>query len=170
MTAVIARVPPSHPGIVVPPLTACDADALLAMHDRCSVDSRFRRWHGHVNSFPQSYLTALLGPGDAQLAVVARLDGTVIGFASAARVDATTRELGLLVEDAWQHRGIGRLLLERLVQLCVDAGATTVTAEVLADDAGLVRPLRRFGAVRSTVSHGTITAVLDHPSLGVRSR
>lgn len=160
MTVVITR-HGTAASIAVTPLTPCDADALLEMHERCSPDSRFRRWHGHVRSFPKRYLAALLAPGDEQLAVIARHEGAVIGFASAARVGVSTRELGILVEDGWQGRGVGVLLLTLLVRLCIEAHTRTLTAEVLADDAGLLRPLGRFGEVRCTLSHGTISAVLD---------
>ena len=160
MTAVIV-VAPHRLDVQVDVMSALDADELVAMHERCSVQSRYQRWHGHVRTFPRAYLADLVAPGDDQLAVLARLDGTVVGFASAARVDESTRELGVLVEDGWQHRGIGRLLVSALVTQCLLDGATQLRAEVLADDAALLTPLRALGPARTTSSHGVLRLTVE---------
>jgi GNAT superfamily N-acetyltransferase len=128
------------------------------MHDRCSPDTRFRRWHGHVRTFPRSYLDALLTDSDEHLAVVAHHEAELIGFASAATVAPDVREIGILVEDGWQRRGVGRQLLTGLVAECVDRGARYLRSELLASDAGLLEPLRTLGPTTSRVSHGVVTA------------
>lgn len=160
MTSVITSQRPAGIGIAVTSFVAAAADDLLAMHDRCSPQSRFRRWHGHVCVFPPRYLSALLASTDEQLAVLARNEGDVVGFASAARVDSTTREIGILVEDAWQRRGVGGALLKALVAQCVAQGTTRLRAEVLADDAALLRPLRSLGPLRSELARGVISATV----------
>jgi GNAT superfamily N-acetyltransferase len=158
MTMVIGRV---EAGTAVTTLRSADEQELLAMHERCSAQSRYRRWHGHVRTFPRGYLAALLAPTDEQLGVVARRDGQLIGFASAARVDSTTRELGILVEDSWQRHGIGGQLLTVLVAECIAHGTGQLRAEVLADYAALLEPLRTLGPMRTGLSHGVLQGVVE---------
>ncbi|HLY34919.1 MAG TPA: GNAT family N-acetyltransferase [Jatrophihabitantaceae bacterium] len=136
-----------------------DVDELVAMHERCSPQTRYARWHGHTKRFPQSYLARLLAD---DIAVVARRDGMLIGLGSAARVDSVTWEIGLLVEDGWQRRGVGGQLLTEIVELAHDEGAKVIRAEVLEQDAGLLQPLRALGPLTVRASHGVMTADV-HP-------
>ena len=157
MTAVITSPAAT---VLVRELDAADVDELIAMHDRCSPESRFRRWHGHLRVFPKSYLAALLAGDGEQLTVVAYAGDRMVGFASAARTADTTRELGVLVEDAWQRRGIGRLLIDAVVALCRSRGTTLLAAEVLAADARLLDVLRHYGdgVGPARLSHGVLRA------------
>ena len=136
-------------------LTACDVDELVAMHARCSPATRYARWHGHTKRFPPSYLNRLL---DDDLAVVARRDGVLIGLASAAQVGPDTWEIGLLVEDDWQHRGVGGQLLTEMIDAAHRAGADVIRAEVLESETGLLGPLRALGPMLTRLSHGVVTA------------
>jgi GNAT superfamily N-acetyltransferase len=89
---------------------------------------------------------------------VARRDAALVGLGSAARVAASTWEIGLLVEDAWQRRGVGGQLLAELVGLSRRAGAGVIRAEVLEQDAAMLGPLRAFGPLTARRSHGVVTA------------
>lgn len=135
--------------------TVCDIDELVAMHDRCSPATRYARWHGHTKRFPPSYLRRLV---DEDVAVVARVDGQLIGFASAAQVGPDTWEIGLLVEDEWQHRGVGGQLLTGIIGAARQIGADVIRAEVLESDTGLLEPLRALGPMWTRLSHGVVTA------------
>lgn len=155
MTVVITRAEP-----VVAPFGAADVPGLLAMHDRCSDETRYHRWHGRTRRFPAGYLAALLAGAPGQLAVSARVEGELVGVGSAAEVAPGRREIGILVEDAWQHRGVGRRLLAALVEACAAAGADHLYAEVLDADAGLVDVLRRLGPTVTRPSHGVLSATV----------
>jgi GNAT superfamily N-acetyltransferase len=155
MTLVIER--PSRL-ITVDRMLRLDVDALLAMYDRCSPETRFRRWHGHLRTFPQAYLSALVAGADEHIAVVARAESEVIGFASAAEVAPGVREVGILVEDRWQHRGVGRQLQSGLLAESVALGTRYVRAEVLAGDAWLVDGLRLLGPTSVRTESGIVTA------------
>ncbi len=139
-------------------LAPSDIDDLLAMYERCSRETRFRRWHGHLRSFPSAYLSALAAGADQQIAVVARHGSEVIGFASAAETTPGTREIGILVEDRWQRRGVGRQLQSLLVAESAALGTQYLHAEVLASDAWLVDALRRLGPTTVHTESGSITA------------
>jgi GNAT superfamily N-acetyltransferase len=155
MTAVITRA-----GTEISTLTTADVPDVLAMYERCSADTRYRRWHGHASTFPAAYLRDLVTESAEHVGVAARRDGLLVGVASAAAVSADTREIGILVEDGWQRRGVGGALLSALLDRCAGLETRYVRAEVLSGDAGLLEVLRRKGPTTTRLSHGVITAVV----------
>jgi GNAT superfamily N-acetyltransferase len=155
MTAVIERL--NTPG-TISRLLPSDVTELLAMYDRCSPDTTFRRWHGHVHAFPATYLSAMLATNDEHIAVAAHRDARMIGFASAAETAPGTREIGVLVEDRWQRRGVGRQLIASVVGESKILGTRFLQAEVLAEDAWLIDVLRAFGPTSARPSFGIVAA------------
>jgi GNAT superfamily N-acetyltransferase len=155
MTVVITR--PARAD-AVGSLQPDDVADLLAMYERCSPETTYRRWHGHVRTFPAKYLAALLGDSDEHIAVVAHRAGQLVGLASAGAAAPGVREIGILVEDSWQRRGVGRELLKHLVAEAIVLGTDTLRAEVLTEDAGLLGPLRAFGPTSARPSAGVVTA------------
>jgi ribosomal protein S18 acetylase RimI-like enzyme len=176
MTAVITGArdltAPRHSGVACGPASIAvlmpgDAADLLAMHERCSPRTRLQRWHGHVRVFPATYLaalTSLTGQSGDQLAIAARRGAEVIGFASAGRVDEHTRELGILVEDRCQRRGVGRQLLDALIVEAVANGTRTLRAEVMAEQAALLDLLGPLGPMSIHRSWGLVRATVDLPA------
>jgi GNAT superfamily N-acetyltransferase len=134
-----------------------DVAEVLAMYDRCSPETTYRRWHGHLRAFPAAYLGALVADSDEHIAVVARREGRVVGLASAAEVTPGVREIGILVEDRWQRRGVGRELLGDILARSMQLGTRAVRADVLADDAGIIQLLRPYGPVSVRRSHGVVS-------------
>lgn len=154
-----------RPLVRVRKVCVTDGAALVAMHGRCSPATRYSRWLAPSAIFPQRYLQSLLAGGNEHFAVVAVLDsrpGDVVGFASAALVSDGFRELGFLVEDRYQTRGIGSMMLESLIDLCGHHEGLCVSA--LADNYWLLGKLAKFGTVVSGMDHGIIRArVVRHP-------
>jgi GNAT superfamily N-acetyltransferase len=56
-------------------------------------------------------------------------------------------ELGVLVEDGWQRRGIGTELLTRLVASARARGIDDIVADVLGEDGFVLSALRHMGTV-----------------------
>lgn len=56
-----------------------------------------------------------------------------------------TADLGVVVEDHWQRRGIGTRLVLSLLARAGERGVTTLHADVLSDDAFLLEALGRIG-------------------------
>jgi GNAT superfamily N-acetyltransferase len=111
---------------------ASDRTKLIEMFDRCSLDTVVRRFFGLVRQLPARYLDDVLaGRPELHDAVVARLaDGPIVGLASLGTGDGPP-ELGVLVEDAWQQRGIGTALVDALLVRARDRGVATIVASVL---------------------------------------
>jgi GNAT superfamily N-acetyltransferase len=73
------------------------------------------------------------------------VDGTVVALASCRAVDEGVAELGILVEDEWQRRGVGSDLLREIVAYAARTGLRALQAQVLADQPWIVGLLRRHG-------------------------
>lgn len=54
-------------------------------------------------------------------------------------------EMGFVVIDAWQGRGIGSILMRHLMKIAGDAGLQELTAEVLAENAAMLKVFGKFG-------------------------
>jgi hypothetical protein len=87
-----------------------------------------------------------------------------IGVARIVRVDddPETAEIGITVVDAWQCRGIGRLLLERIVAAGAERGMRRIRAEVMADNSQVMALLKDYIAVgQLETDHGVLS--VDFP-------
>ena len=97
---------------------AADHARVAALHDRCSDESRYRRFHAPLPRTPLALVRQTLEP-DNGWSVLAEVDGDVVGMASVGPLSTCDLEVGILVEDAHQGRGIGTALL---LEVAVEAG------------------------------------------------
>jgi RimJ/RimL family protein N-acetyltransferase len=173
--------PPSpHPsltrsGVQVTPVTPADGPAIEAMMRRCSRQTLFQRFHGWTDGL--SYARELVSPDGSHETLVARLGPMCVGVAALHRDrERRAREgvahLGVLVEDAWQRRGIGTQLVVALIGIARRQGVGVVHADVLGENVFLVRALRRIGSATVAIEFGTYTVDIDirAPSGGRRGR
>ncbi|WP_457030844.1 GNAT family N-acetyltransferase [Kitasatospora sp. P5_F3] len=121
-----------------------DKAAALAMHGRCSTDALRKRYHGAVTDADR-YLDHLLDPRHGQTLAVETSDGRIVALAHL-MWDDDSAEIALLVEDAWQRRGLGVDLLRRMAALALEAGVPTVYAVTHASNTGLISTMRRLSA------------------------
>jgi len=137
--------------------TEGDRPALAQMLDRCTGDTRYRRFHGYVNVFPERYLAEALSGSPVHCALVAAADdGAVVALASCRTVAAGIAEIGILVEDAWQRLGIGAFLLSRIISHSERTGLTVLKAQVLTDQAWITRMLGAYGPCDMVTSRGVL--------------
>jgi ribosomal protein S18 acetylase RimI-like enzyme len=54
-------------------------------------------------------------------------------------------EMAFVVIDSWQGRGVGSILMRHLVKIARDAGLQELTAEVLPENAAMIKVFRKFG-------------------------
>ncbi|MFF0093202.1 GNAT family N-acetyltransferase [Streptomyces canus] len=120
-----------------------DLDAAVAMHERCSSRTLTMRYHGPVGDADR-YLNHLLSPRFGRTLAVQTASGRIVGLGHLLW-DGDETEVALLVEDAWQRRGIGAELLERLVALAVEAGCESVYAVTQSSNTGMVAAMRGLG-------------------------
>jgi GNAT superfamily N-acetyltransferase len=151
--------------LVVRPIRPVDAPALVALHSRLSADTIYRRYFsarphlapGVVHRFTnvdeewRFALVALRDGGD--LVAVVRYEG---------ERDSSSAELAVVVDDALQHCGVGRLLVERIVDVARERGLEYLVADVLNGNSPMLRLLRATGLPARTTSDGaTVTVTVD---------
>ena len=137
-----------------------DRAALEAMHDRCSPASRIARWHAPIRAIPRGYLDEVTSGLALHPAYVAERGGELAGLASACLVAPGCWELGVLVEDGWQRRGVGRALVGALIRDVVARGGREIIAHALADRREVLAALRPLGPVDLSSATGVVSAVV----------
>lgn len=102
-----------------------------------SIDSTTSTSVSHPRRFTAATFPRANLPGRSRLneagggALVAVHQETVVGVVYYVTVDGKTAEPAILVEDSYQHRGIGRRLATALVQLAHSRGIETFNALIL---------------------------------------
>ncbi|MFF8233135.1 GNAT family N-acetyltransferase [Streptomyces caelestis] len=141
-----------------------DLEAARAMHERCSDRTLKLRYHGPVGDADR-YLNHLLSPRFGRTLAVQTASGRLVGLGHLLW-DGDETEIALIVEDAWQRRGVGGELLGRLVAMATEGGCRSVYAVTQASNTGMVAAMRGLGLpLDYQVEEGTlvITARLGEP-------
>jgi ribosomal protein S18 acetylase RimI-like enzyme len=111
-----------------------DLTALSAFFTGLSAETRYLRFFGPVTPSP-ALLHVLSGDAAHVDAVVAVRAGVIVGHAMAAdRTDpagARMTDIGVVVADAWQGRGLGSALVRALLAGAQARGVTFVVMDVL---------------------------------------
>lgn len=118
-----------------------DGPAVARMHRRCSLDTVFRRYLTAMPSLSPSLQQRLL---ELELSVVATRGREVIALAHLAESPDGPPELALMVEDAWQRRGVGRLLAETVLRAAEADGHASAVACTLPSSTAVHTLLRRL--------------------------
>ena len=137
---------PERPGsreVVVRPGVATDAEALVAMHHRCSADVLLRRYRQPVGRLTPRDAVALLEPEGGRSLVV--LEGDDLVAAGLVVPDAGRLLLAFHVEDARQRRGLGARLLRALAVEAAGTGWDEATCLVQPGDSAVLSTVRRAG-------------------------
>jgi GNAT superfamily N-acetyltransferase len=169
------RIPGADQLIRVRRVATGDREALTRMFERCTLETRYRRFHGPVKAIPERYLADALSGGPFHYALVAYpepvpapdmdqdpgrgpdqgqgpsrdpdADG-IVALASCRMIAEGAAELGLLIEDAWQRHGLGTRLLRDLITHAAGTGLRVLEAQLLAEQAWITGLLRPYGACR----------------------
>lgn len=120
-----------------------DVAAARRLHARCSPETLRRRYRGPLSDADR-YLPHLLSPNLGHTLAVETADGELVALGHLLW-DGAEAEVALLVEDAWQRRGLGTQLLRRLTALAAAAGADTVYAVTQAANTPVAATMRRLG-------------------------
>ncbi|HEX8780800.1 MAG TPA: GNAT family N-acetyltransferase, partial [Nocardioides sp.] len=135
------------------PMRDDDGPALMALHDDVDSESLRLRFFVGNRLAAHRYVDHLTGhTGDTVATLVSLVDGRLVGLASAERTDPESAEVAFLIADSERGRGLGSLLLEHLAARCRDVGIRRFVAEVLPENAAMIRVFRDAGfeVTRST--------------------
>jgi len=145
-----------------------DAERVHRFFERLSPESVYRRFFTLFPSPPAQLLNYLAAAETEDHESLAALDGDeIVALASwDRRVPAGDEaELAILVEDSWQHRGLGRALIKMLTAEAARHGVTVLTASVLSDN----QPARRLAIAMAHPEHVEIDGPETRYTYGIAS-
>jgi RimJ/RimL family protein N-acetyltransferase len=140
-----------------------EADPIHTLHARLSPQTRYLRFLSPMPSLPDSFLPLLMSTDYRRhLAVIAE-DETAgrdepVAMASFGAVDDETAEVAVVVQDDWQGHGVGRALVDVLLDAAEDRGFHRFVASMTSENTVMRKLLNRIGRV---VASKTASGVCD---------
>lgn len=132
------------------PVRADDAQRLVDLHARCSEEARYFRFHAakpRLRAAEAEYLAGADGQARVALAATVTEDGEerIVADARFDIVGGGDAEAALLIQDDMTGRGLGTLLLDRLLGLAADHGVSRVLLDILPENRAMLALARRAG-------------------------
>jgi GNAT superfamily N-acetyltransferase len=150
--------------VIVRPIRDDDAERLGRMFHRLSPMTIYRRFFSPIIRPRESVLHHLATVDHDRREALVALDGDeIVGVARYDSVpDSTRAEIAVTIEDSWQHRGLGSLLMRVLTKLALDRGFDVFFASMLADNRPALSALHRLAPdARVTLDSGAYEATID---------
>jgi acetyltransferase len=149
--------------VPVRPIRPEDAALEKRFVDGLSAKSRYQRFLNQMAQLPPQLLARFTQLDyDREMALVALAPGgeEFIGVGRyAPNADGATAEFALAVADAWQGRGLGGALLERLIVCARAAGYTALDGTILNANNDMLELAARLGFERRAREGDTVTVV-----------
>lgn len=126
-----------------------EADMLAAL-GKTSARSLQRRFFVMKRHFSEKERTFFMDVDFRNhVAIVALIDQSgrkvIIGGGRYIVFEPGRAEMAFVVVDTWQGRGAGSILMRHLVKIASDAGLQELTAEVLSENAAMIKVFGKFG-------------------------
>jgi RimJ/RimL family protein N-acetyltransferase len=127
-----------------------DEIAMLAAIERTSAQSLQRRFFvmkRHFSEKERDFFMNVDFKNHVAIVAVAKEAGreVIAGGGRYIVVEPGQAEMAFAVVDSWQGRGIGSILMRHLVKFAKDAGLQELTADVLPENAPMIRIFGKFG-------------------------
>jgi acyl-CoA synthetase (NDP forming)/GNAT superfamily N-acetyltransferase len=145
-------------------ISVSDRDDLASLHESLLVENVRLRFFTVSRLAAHEYVEHVVASCDegSVLALGLWRQGHLLGVGTAELVDARSAEIAFVVSDRYHGLGIGTLLLEHLAAAARAAGILLFTADVLADNASMLRVLKDAGfVVTRRNDHGVVTIEMD---------
>ena len=140
-----------------------DARMVRSFLERLSADTRTRRFLAPTPAVTESTVRhfTFYDPRERLiLAATQPVDGRerIVGLADAAFLATGLAEIGVVVDDASQGQGVGKVLSEAVASVALQRGAVRLKAEMLDGNLPMLRLLERLGRTVRTVEDGRAVA------------
>jgi acetyltransferase len=147
--------------VLVRPIRPEDVELEKRFFDGLSERSRFQRFMHHLPQLPPKMLARFTQLDyDRELALVAVLENEFIAVGRyAPNLDGETAEFALVVADAWQAKGLGRLLLGRLREEARKAGYKALYGNIMEANHEMLELARRLGFAQEGRDGADVTVV-----------
>jgi acetyltransferase len=157
---------PGGDRVRVRPIRPDDERRLAELYDRSSYQTRYQRFFTVMRGLPSdtAHFLANVDYERRFALVVEDLSATttsLIGVARYEPAEAGIAEVAFVVEDRWQHKGLGSLLITELFRAAAENGITRFRAWVLADNHRMLGLLARHAQVlERTIDQGVVGLLL----------
>jgi GNAT superfamily N-acetyltransferase len=155
------------------PVSPEDKAAMAEAFERLSPESRYRRFlapHGQLTASELRYFTEVDHHDHEALVATEPTTEAGVGVARyiRSRENPTVAEIAVAVVDEWQCHGVGGRLLAALAERAHEAGITSFSAVMMADNARMRRLLEDIGRVHVVhTERGLVEVVVDLPERGL---
>jgi len=141
-----------------------DREALHTAVMRCSTETLYHRFFAVKREFSEKEIHFFLDIDfvtHVALAAVANEDGreTIVGSCRYVVVAPERAEVAFLVIDDYQRKGLGTVLMRRLAAIAREAGLKELVAEVLADNAPMLKVFEHSGLATAEKHEGPVVHV-----------
>jgi acyl-CoA synthetase (NDP forming)/RimJ/RimL family protein N-acetyltransferase len=143
-----------------------DFDAVRELHEKMSPDSLYLRFFSlSPRAAEREARRICREPGPDHPALLAFLDGRLIGCGSYESGGPGTAEVAFTVADDMHNRGVGTLLLEHLISRARNQGLHAFTAATLSDNSAMLRVFADAGLqAQRTLADGVYDMTFPLPS------
>jgi acetyltransferase len=142
--------------VIIRPIRPEDEPKMIEFHKTLSDESIYLRYFHHIpfdERIAHERLARIcFNDYDRELALVAeRCDENdnpceIRGVGRLIKLRGGNKaEFAILISDQYQHQGLGRELLSRLVQFGRDEGLSQIVADILPDNTGMIRVSKQVG-------------------------
>ena len=145
------------------PIRPEDESRLMDFHERLSRDTAYQRFFTAMKRLPPNWAHFLANVDyRRRLALVAEQEpGQLVAVARYESTDRDdTAEIAFVVQDGWQDRGLGSVLLGNLLEAAEVRGIRRFSAYVLADNTRMLDLLLRFTDVLERKLDAGVVTVL----------
>ena len=137
--------------VQIRPVTPDDAARLVDLHARCSDEARYFRFHAakpRLRAAEAGWLAAADGRARVALAATVVEDGEerIVADVRFDVIGEGVAEAALLVRDDMAGRGVGRLVLDQLLERAAGLGVRRILFDILAQNRAMLALARRVGA------------------------
>ncbi|WP_370324655.1 N-acetyltransferase family protein [Euzebya sp.] len=143
--------------VLVRPVSPLDADRVDAFVAGLSAASRFRRFNTGVHRLSPSQLAAIVDVDHRGRETLVGVAGRrVVGLVQSIELpaDPTAVDIAVVVDDAWQGHGLGRLLLQAIAAAAQATGHGTALVMVQADNGAVLHLIRSSGLPTASQRQG----------------
>ena len=141
-----------HPEPLVREAGLADIEAVAALHVRCSLETIYHRYQVPLQMPMTTRMARRLVVPAAGQALVVEVGADVVGHGVLELVDETWT-FQLLIEDAWQGRGLGTVLLKNAARRAKGQGAARLTFVTAGSNDNLLRAVGNAGFVARVERH-----------------
>jgi GNAT superfamily N-acetyltransferase len=137
--------------------TPRDKGKLREMFSRLSPETIYRRFHIPYREVPERTQALMLDVDHHDKDFLVAVAGEeIVGHAMYVRVgDVSEAEMAIVVEDGWQSKGVGKLLLSELAESARLRGIDTFTGEVLRKNRSMLGLAAIFAETDYTMKDGS---------------